>query len=83
MARAMLVLCSALIGLTTPATAHTVPKKERRAVHSHHDSATPRQIANSRAYERGDYYERQSSAHVFGSTSWWRMRALESGGGRR
>lgn len=36
---------------------------------------TTRQIANTLAYERGgDYYETPSSAHVFGSRSWWRMK---------
>ncbi len=44
-------------------------------------SATARQKANSRAFERGDYYEALSDQHVFGSRSWWMLKEREMGGG--
>ena len=45
-------------------------------------AATARQRANSRAYERGEYYEEMSEAHVFGSRSWWLLKEREMGGSR-
>ena len=37
-------------------------------------SATPRQLQNLRAYERGgEYYEQQLDAVPFGSRVWWEI----------
>jgi hypothetical protein len=37
-------------------------------------SATPRQLQNLRAYERGgEYYEQQLDAVPFGSRAWWEI----------
>jgi hypothetical protein len=51
------------------------------AGHAHHSdsyskmypSATPRQLQNLRAYERGEYYEQLSDAVPFGSRAWWEI----------
>jgi hypothetical protein len=51
------------------------------AGHVHHSdnyaetypSATPRQLHNLRAYERGDYYEQLPEAVPFGSQVWWQL----------
>lgn len=44
--------------------------------------ATERQRDNTYAYENGGYYERDPSAHVFGSRGWWDLQS-RGGGGRR
>jgi hypothetical protein len=36
-------------------------------------SATPRQLHNLRAYQRGEYYEMLSDAVPFGSRVWWEL----------
>jgi hypothetical protein len=58
-------------------------KKQRR----HYDSyaakypwATPRQLRNARAFDRGEYYETDSNAHPVGSRSWWMMKEREGNG---
>jgi hypothetical protein len=52
------------------------------AGHAHHSdsyskmypSATPRQLQNLRAYERGgEYYEQLLDAVPFGSRAWWEI----------
>ena len=40
-------------------------------------SATPRQLQNLRAYERGQYYEQLSDAVPFGSRVWWELKGRE------
>jgi hypothetical protein len=40
-------------------------------------SATPRQLHNLRAYERGEYYEQLSDAVPFGSAVWWELKGRE------
>ncbi|MDX2202876.1 MAG: hypothetical protein NW223_09000 [Hyphomicrobiaceae bacterium] len=46
-------------------------------------NATPRQRANSEAFERGGYYESISEQHAFGSRSWWYLKERELGGAGR
>ena len=46
-------------------------------------SATPRQLKNARAFEKGEYYEQDSNAHPVGSRSWWYLKEREGGGGMR
>jgi len=42
--------------------------------------ATPRQLQNARAYDRGGtYYEADSNAFPVGSRGWWEMKRLEGG----
>jgi hypothetical protein len=44
-------------------------------------SATPRQLRNARAYDRGgEYYEADSNAFPVGSRGWWEMKRLEGSG---
>ncbi len=42
-------------------------------------SATPRQLQNARAYDRGEYYEMDSNAHPVGSRGWWDLKEREGG----
>jgi hypothetical protein len=42
-----------------------------------------RQLRNLRAYERGQYYERDSNALPVGSRAWWEQKERESGGDTR
>jgi len=44
-------------------------------------SASPRQLKNARAYDNGNYYERDSNAHPVGSRSWWYLKEQEGGRG--
>jgi hypothetical protein len=42
-------------------------------------SATPRQLKNLRAYERGgEYYEQDPDAVPFGSRVWWELKGRQS-----
>lgn len=46
--------------------------------------ATPRQLRNARAYDRGgQYYEMDSNAFPVGSRGWWELKRLEGGDRRR
>ena len=45
--------------------------------------ATQRQLRNARAYDRGEYYEMDSSAHPVGSPSWWALKEREGSDRRR
>jgi hypothetical protein len=46
--------------------------------------ASPRQLKNARAFDRGgEYYESGSNNHPVGSRSWWYLRDLEQGRGGR
>ena len=47
---------------------------------SKYPSATPRQLRNAMAYDRGGYYEMDSNAHPPGSRGWWDLKERESGG---
>lgn len=75
------VLSAAMVAaLVTAASAGSGRNQQRQ----HHDSysqrypsATPRQLQNLRAYERGDYYEQYSEAHPVGSRSWWELKERE------
>jgi hypothetical protein len=47
-------------------------------------SATPRQLKNARAFDKGgEYYEQDSTAHPVGSRGWWFLKERERGGGSR
>lgn len=66
--------------LVTAAWAGSGRKQQRQHynTYSHrYPSATPRQLQNLRAYERGDYYEQYSEAHPVGSRSWWELKERE------
>jgi hypothetical protein len=64
--------------------------KKPAETYGRHDSyaaryptATPRQLRNARAYDRGEYYEQDSNAHPAGSRGWWALKERESGGDMR
>ena len=74
-----------VVGLAGAATAKT-KKQERREYDSYaakYPSATPRQLKNARAYDRGEYYEMDSNAHPVGSRAWWELKEREGKGGFR
>jgi hypothetical protein len=60
------------------------PRKKLRRQHDSYDprfpSATPQQVRNLHAFERGEYYEQDSNAHPVGSRSWWMLKERERGG---
>jgi hypothetical protein len=80
------VLSAALVlAIAGPANAADKRNKNRQ----HYDSyaqrypfATPRQLQNLRAYERGEYYETYSDALPVGSRPWFEQKERE-GGDRR
>ncbi len=88
MSRMFAGLVAAAVALALPLAAEAAPKK-KKYVKRHAQSAgemygggTARQRANSRAYDRGEYYEQISDAHVFGSRSWWYLKEREMSGSR-
>lgn len=84
---ATLLVAAMTFSLPVSSQAATAKKKVRKKPaasqdYSYAGSATARQRANSRAYERGEYYEEMSDAHVFGSRSWWYLKEREMGSSR-
>ena len=39
--------------------------------------ATPRQLQNERAYQRGEYWEHDSNALIPGTRAWWEQKERE------
>ena len=81
---ASLMSAALVVSFIGTADAGTKSKKYR-----HHDThsqqypyATPRQLQNLRAYERGEYYETLSDALPVGSRAWFEQKERE-GGDRR
>jgi hypothetical protein len=79
-------LMSAALVVSFIGTAGAASKRKK---HRHYDSysqqypsATPRQLHNLRAYERGEYYETLSDALPVGSRAWFEQKERE-GGDRR
>lgn len=71
-----------LLAFTGIEIAEAKSKKLRRphdAYASRYPSATPRQLQNARAYDRGEYYEVDSNAHPVGSRGWWDLKEREGG----
>jgi hypothetical protein len=74
-----------VVALAGTASAETNRQKYRRDYDSYaykYPNATPRQLRNARAYDRGEYYEQDSNAHPVGSRAWWELKERE-GGSRR
>jgi hypothetical protein len=45
-------------------------------------NATPRQLKNARAYDKGgEYFEQDPNAHPVGSRGWWYLKEREGRGG--
>lgn len=89
MARTLLGVLVGVLAFSLPMTVEAASKKRTKrakqyyASQDYDRSATARQRANSRAYERGEYYEQMSDAHVFGSRSWWLLKEREMSGSSR
>jgi len=79
------VLCIGLvIAFAGTSDAASNAKKHRRNYDSYaqkYPYATPRQLQNARAYDRGEYYEQDSNALPVGSRAWWEQKDRE--GNRR
>ena len=76
------VLAAALlVPLAASSDAATKRKKQYRNYdgYSQKTYATPRQLQNTRAYDRGEYYEMDSNAHPPGSRGWWELKEREGG----
>lgn len=90
MSRIIAGILAGTVALALPLAAEAGPSKKKpykrtaKAVDHTYPagSASARQRANSRAYERGEYYEQMSDAHVFGSPSWWYLKSRELGSDR-
>ena len=80
------VLSAALVlAIAGPANAADKRNKNRQDYDSYaqrYPFATPRQLQNLRAYERGEYYETYSDALPVGSKAWFEQKERE-GGDRR
>ena len=77
------LLSAALVVAVTGAADAKSRKQQRQDYDSYaakYPGATPRQLKNARAYDRGEYYEMDSNAHPVGSRSWWELKERESGG---
>jgi hypothetical protein len=83
MRRTIACLLSALLVASFSGAADAKSKKQNREYDSYaakYPSATPRQLRNARAYDRGEYYEMDSNAHPVGSRSWWELKQREGNG---
>jgi hypothetical protein len=80
------VLSAALVlAIAGPAHAADKRNKDRQQYDTYsqrYPYATPRQLRNLRAYERGEYYETYSDALPVGSKAWFEQKERE-GGDRR
>jgi hypothetical protein len=90
MLKIIAALMAGAVALAIPAAAESATKKKKYVKRHAQEvgdryggSATARQRANSRAYDRGEYYEQMSDAHVFGSRSWWYLKEREMSGSNR
>jgi hypothetical protein len=75
-------LLPALLVVALSGAADAKSKKKQGEYDSYaakYPSATPRQLRNARAYDRGEYYEMDSNAHPVGSRSWWELKEREGG----
>jgi hypothetical protein len=67
---------------TATARSHARYRHHRDALEYRYPYATPRQLQNERAYERGEYWEHDSSALIPGTRAWFEQKERE-GGDRR
>jgi hypothetical protein len=83
------VFLSAAVLMTASVAADAA--KKRKSSHGQCDAycrqypnATPRQLKNARAYDRGgEYWEQDPNAHPVGSRGWWYLKEREGRGGLR
>jgi hypothetical protein len=74
---------SASIASAEAAKARKVYRKHCDAYCQRYPSATPRQLNNARAYDRGEYWEQDPDAHPVGSPGWWYLKDRGRDGGLR
>jgi hypothetical protein len=82
---ASLLAAGLLVAFSGADSAEAKSKKQRRHYDSYaqkYPSATPRQLQNARAYDRGQYYEMDSNAHPVGTRAWWDLKQRENAAGR-
>ena len=79
-----LLSASLLVALADAATAESTSKRghHRDALEYKYPYATPRQLQNERAYQRGEYWEHDSNALIPGTRAWFEQKERE-GGNRR
>ena len=74
-----IVAASLAIGFADAATAgsRATNRQQRDNLEYRYPYATPRQLQNERAYQRGEYWEHDSNALLFGSRAWWEQKERE------
>ena len=81
MMRILLTAIANLFLLTLIGTADAGSKRKTQRTYDgyaqRHPSATPRQLRNLEAYERGEYYETLSDALPVGSRPWFEQKERE------
>ena len=73
-------MAAALAGDADAKSKHTTHRCDLACYAAKYPGATPRQLRNAMAYDRGEYYEMDSNAHPVGSRSWWELKEREGGG---
>ena len=68
---------------TATAGSHPRHRHQRDALEYKYPYATPRQLHNERAYQRGEYWEHDSNALIPGTRAWFEQKEREGGGRRR
>jgi len=67
-----------LVAAPVGASARHANQSDSYSLSKMYPSATPRQLQNLRAYERGgEYYEQMLDAVPFGSRAWWEIKARQ------
>jgi hypothetical protein len=84
---ATLLSAAALVALAGTDIATAASKKKKRSTCDtycqRYPSATPRQLKNARAFDKGgEYFEQDPNAHPVGSRSWWYLKERDGGGFR-
>jgi hypothetical protein len=83
------LLLSAAVVMTAAGAAEAAKKRKHHRGQcdvycQRYPSATPRQLKNARAYDRGgEYWEQDPNAHPVGSPGWWYLKEREGRGGLR
>jgi hypothetical protein len=76
-----IVAVSLAIAFADAATAvsRAADRHPRDALEYRYPYATPRQLQNERAYQRGEYWEHDSNALIPGTRAWFDQKERESG----
>jgi hypothetical protein len=74
------LLSAALLVAFTDIGSAEKRRRHKSSYYGYSSGVTERQLRNLRAYERGQYYERDSNALPVGSRPWWEQKEREGGG---